>query len=644
MPQTRQLAAIMFTDIVGYSALMNKDEEAAFKLLQKNRELHKSAITEISGKWLKEMGDGVLASFNTVSDAVNCALKIQESCINDENISLRIGIHQGEVVFEDNDVFGDGVNIASRIEVLAPAGGIFVSESVSRNINNKKGIETRFVEEKKLKNIEYPVRIYEIIIGLEGNAKKVQISDQKTRDNSIAVLPFVNMSSDPEQDYLCDGLTEEILNILSQLDKLKVASRTSAFSFKGKNEKISQIGKELNVDHVLEGSVRKAGNRIRITAQLIKVNDGFHIWSERYDRKISDIFDIQDEIALAILDSLKVKLLGEEKVKILKHGTDDHKAYQLYLKGILNFHKFTPESFQKAIEYYNEAIEIKPTYAKAYAGMVSCYHILWIFSFLPPDQSAPFMQKAALKSIELDDQLAESQLALGRVKFWYEYDLVEAERRFEKSLQINPNIPDTLGQYGLMLSMSGDRTKALALGAKAVELDPFSPLANLDFTWIQFMCGEYEGMLEQALRMIEIHPNFYFSTACLGHYYWSQSNYGKAIEALELSMKQNYSQLTVSTLGCIYAVAGKKMEARKILSELHEMQKKTSVPNFCYAKIHAGLNEMELAFDYLEKAAVDRADYLVFLDGFRRANLIPTLTDNVQLLEYIERVGIPHHV
>ena len=317
MKSMRQLAAIMFTDIVGYTALMGEDEKAAFKLLEYNRNLHKSVVQEFNGKCLKEMGDGMLLSFDSASDAVLCARKIQETYLNEATAtSLKIGIHVGEVVFTSEDVFGDGVNIASRIESLTPAGSIYLSESVYRNIENKKEIFTDFVGEKTLKNVKYPVKIYKIRMEEHINPKVLEnpMTIAKSHsEKSIAVLPFVNMSSDPEQEYFCDGIAEEIINTLTHISQLKVIARTSAFAFKNQNVDVRIIGNKLGVNYLLEGSVRKVGAKLRIMAQLIKLADGTHMYSERFDRELSDIFEIQDEISLSIVDKLKIKLLKEEK-------------------------------------------------------------------------------------------------------------------------------------------------------------------------------------------------------------------------------------------------------------------------------------------------------------------------------------------
>src|SRR5688572_8873379 len=316
MSQTRQLAAIMFTDIVGYTALMGDDEQKAFELLKKSRELQKPLIEQNNGRWIKELGDGILASFYTVTDAVLCAGTIQQTCSSTPNLQLRIGIHLGEVIFEDNDVFGDGVNIASRLQAIAPVGGIWVSESVHNNISNKKGFRSQFVREENLKNVKEPVRIYEVSVDVAeqaatviSSAREIKVSPAK----SIAVLPFVNMSNDPEQEYFSDGMAEEIINSLSHLKDLNVAGRTSSFQFKGKNLDLRQIGKKLNVSYVLEGSVRKQGDRLRITGQLVNVDDGYHIWSEKFDRQINDVFAIQDEIALAITEKLLDSLLKKDR-------------------------------------------------------------------------------------------------------------------------------------------------------------------------------------------------------------------------------------------------------------------------------------------------------------------------------------------
>src|ERR1700733_3909077 len=296
MAQFRQLAAIMFTDIVGYTALMGEDEDKAFEILRKNRQLQKPVIEKYNGKWIKELGDGVLASFPAVSDAVLCASEIQNVCNGNNEFKLRIGIHLGEVLFENEDIFGDGVNIASRLQSIAPIGGIWVSESVQKNISNKKEILTRFIREETLKNVKDPVRIYEVITNHLSLENEIKDLARSFPGKSVAVLPFVNMSSDPEQEYFSDGISEEIINILAQIPSLKVPGRTSTFTFKGKNEDLRSIGQKLSVNTILEGSVRSAGNRIRITTQLINVQDGFQIWSEKYERILTDVFEVQDEI------------------------------------------------------------------------------------------------------------------------------------------------------------------------------------------------------------------------------------------------------------------------------------------------------------------------------------------------------------
>jgi len=291
MPSSRQLAAIMFTDIVGYTTLMGSDEQKAIAILDKNRTLQKPIIEEFNGRWIKELGDGVMASFNTVADAVNAAVKIQEACNAAKNFQLRIGIHQGDVIFETDDIFGDAVNIASRIQSTAKPGCIYISESVHNNVSNKKDIHSKFVKEETLKNVKEAVRIYEVTM-VNNSALTTENKAVTIPVNSIAVLPFANMSSDPEQEYFSDGISEEIINMLAQVPGLKVVGRTSSFSFKGKNQDLRLIGEQLSVKHILKGSVRKAGNKLRVTAQLINVADGYHLYSENFDRGIDDIFEI----------------------------------------------------------------------------------------------------------------------------------------------------------------------------------------------------------------------------------------------------------------------------------------------------------------------------------------------------------------
>jgi TolB-like protein/class 3 adenylate cyclase/Tfp pilus assembly protein PilF len=425
MPQTRQLAAIMFTDIVGYTALMGEDEQQAFELLKKNRALQRPIIEKFNGRWLKEIGDGVLASFPTVTDAVYCAATIQKTCEDHPELNLRIGIHQGEVVFEGSDVFGDGVNIASRLESLAPIGGILVSESVHRNLGNKKSIVSTFLREEQLKNVKEPIKIYSVQVeGVDSvvatelltakqqtfptatNLKRIgltslavivvlaivyflypsespdntQVVKSEVTDKSIAVLPFKNDSPDADNQYFADGMMDEVLNHLQKIAELGVKSRTAVEPYRNSSQSFETIAQELKVAFVLEGAVRKYGDRFRITTQLIEVESGNHLWSETYDGVFSDtIFVVQANIAKRIASSLNAVITPEVAAYIDKTPTTNIAAYDLYIKA--DYERFkhlttgrSTESAKAAHDLYNRALLEDPNYVLAITGKADLFH------------------------------------------------------------------------------------------------------------------------------------------------------------------------------------------------------------------------------------------------------------------------------
>jgi len=475
---THQLAAIMFTDVVGYTALMGKDEDAAFKLLEKNRQLHESTIKEFNGKWLKEMGDGVLLSFDAASDAVFCAKKIQEICRKEADFSLRIGIHVGEVVFQNADVFGDGVNIASRIESLAPAGCIYISESVLRNVENKKEIDTEFIGEKNLKNVKHPIRIYQVKIEEQSSHTALDESvaiPKRDSEKSIAILPFVNMSSDPEQDYFCDGISEEIINALAQINNLRVIARTSVFSFKGKNLDVRKIGETLDVSTLLEGSVRKAGNQLRITTKLVRVSDGSHLWSNRYDRELEDIFSIQDDIAKNVVNELKGILTNEEK-EVIRPQETVIEAYEYFLRGRQFFHQL---ALDKSKQMFEKAIEFDPGYAPAYAGLSDVHS--WLYEWgRGSDSNLVKAENYSRKALSLAPNTAESHSSYGFVlSLGKRYD--ESEKEFNEAIRLNPNSFAAFYYYGRSCFARGliDKSAKLFRQASKVRREDFQSVLLL---------------------------------------------------------------------------------------------------------------------------------------------------------------------
>jgi adenylate cyclase len=468
MSQLRQLAAIMFTDIVGYTALMGDDEQKAFELLEKNRELQKPIIEQFNGRWIKELGDGVLASFNTVSDAVHAAIKIQDGCKVSGLFLLRIGIHLGEVVFENNDVFGDGVNIASRIQASATPGTIYISESVQKNVSNKKDITTRFVREENLKNVKETVRIYQVFpenIQPAGYIHSTLHSAANINGGkSIVVLPFVNMSNDPEQEYFCDGISEEIINSLAQLDNLRVIARTSAFSFKGKNLDVREIGKMLDAKTLLEGSVRKAGNHLRITTKLVKASDGSHLWSHRYDRVLEDVFSIQENIAENVATALRGVLTNKEKEAIRRPETIIE-AYEYFLKGRQLFHQL---ALNKAKKLFEKAIELDPRYAPAYAGLADAHS--WRYEWVgSKDVDLVAAERNSQKALSLAPNLSESHSSRGFVlSLAKRYD--EAEQEFKEAIRLNINSYDAYYYYGRSCFGRGQIQESAELFRKAAEV------------------------------------------------------------------------------------------------------------------------------------------------------------------------------
>jgi serine/threonine-protein kinase len=448
---------------------------------------------------------------------------------------------------------------------------------------------------------------------------RAAITAKTEKRNSIAVLPFTNISAEAENEYFCDGLAEELLNALAKIEDLKVAARTSAFSFKNKNTEVSQIGKTLNVSTILEGSVRKSGNRIRISLQLINVADGYHLWSERYDREMKEIFDVQDEITLAVVDALKVKLFGEEKAAILKRYTDSPEAYELYLKGLYHCYKWTDEGFRKSIEYFEKALEEDPEFAPAYAKIADYYHFTSHIGLFSPHEIHPKWKAAAQRALEIDEGLADAHLAMAHIYFYFDRDWAKAEGEFERAIELNANSTDAHKYYGLFLASRERFDQAVAEGKKALALDPLSIAVNIVGGFIYLFVDRLDDALGLVRQMIELDSNAPQGYWVGGSLLMANGKYEEAVEAFQKSLSLGDNQMALAKLGCAYGLVGRRDEALKILDQLFEMRKCRYAAPFNIARVYAGLGDNDNAFEWMEKAVEERDADLVFLKRYVEA-------------------------
>jgi adenylate cyclase len=513
---TRKLSVILSADVKGYSLLMQDDEEATVRTITAYREVITNLIQGHHGRVVDAKGDNLLAEFSSVVDAVRCGVEIQKEVKvkNDElpekrRMEFRIGINLGDVIQDGDTIYGDGVNIAARLEGLADGGGICISGTAFDQVEGKTGLEFKYAGEQAVKNINKPVRVYRV--KTEGGVSNVVEHRESPlpATPSIAVLPFTNMSGDPEQEYFSDGITEEIITWLSKIPRLFVTARHSTFVFKDKVASIREVGQQLGVRYVLEGSVRKAGDRIRITAQLIEVETDQHVWAERYDRELKDVFAIQDEITMNIIIALQVKLTEGEQAALRVRGTDNLDAYLKVLLAGEYFRQFSKEGNISARQKYEEAIALAPDYASAYAGIAGSYMgEVWVGWSESPPHSLKLAMEYAQKCVTLDESFPDAHAVLGLICLvTRQWD--KAVEECELAVSLNPNSADNIVFLAMVFRTVGRVEEALALLNKAVRLNPMPPNHYLhEFGSCYRLMGRYDEAIGVLKRVLNRSPDY----------------------------------------------------------------------------------------------------------------------------------------
>jgi adenylate cyclase len=525
MSRSRRLAAILAADIAGYSALMGSDEARTVSDLKGHQAVVLPMVGEFGGRVIDTAGDGMLAEFPSVLNAVECAVAIQRKMVErnaavepERHMEFRIGVNLGDVIYDNDRIFGDGVNVAARLEGIAEPGGICVSGKVHDEIRARIGLDYEDLGAKQLKNIAEPVRVYGIRLDRAPKRTALALPDKP----SIAVLPFQNMSGDPEQEFFSDGMTEDIITDLSKVSALFVIARNSSFSYKGRAVKVQEIGRDLGVRFVLEGSVRKAGNRVRITAQLIDAGNGGHLWAERFDRDLTDIFSTQDEVVEKIVGVLAVKLTQGEEQRLRRRDTGNVDAYECWLRARSLLGRGTRDSIAQAKAMHRRAIEIDQNFAAPHAGLALAAISDYASGWSPdPAQSLDEAERWARRAVELNDQAPVSHMALGAVLLWrrdYEGALAESRRM----MALDPNFAQGYGASGLGLTYAGRAAEALEPLAMAMRLDPHYPDMLLHFlAQANFSLGKYEIAAQQLLERIARNPGTdasrMFLASCYGH-------------------------------------------------------------------------------------------------------------------------------
>jgi TolB-like protein/Tfp pilus assembly protein PilF len=626
------------------------------------------------------MGDGALVEFASAVDAVECAVAIQNGVAErqagepeDRRIQFRIGINLGDIIVEDGDILGDGVNVAARLEGLAEPGGICVARNVHNQIKAKLALAFEPMGAHRIKNIAEPVEVWRValdeaapklnprlaaslgprlaaatavVLLVAGGGAALWLrsdegappappqtvtpvatseatggAEQASLDKyRIAVLPFANISANPEDEYFSDGMTEEMISKLSRLHDLTVIARTSIMQYKDTGKSIAEIGRELRAGTILEGSVRKAGDRLRITAQLVDVESQGHLWSQDYDRTLDDVFAIQSDVAERVAQALQITLKPAEATQLAKAGTADLEAYNAYLRGLYHYNTWSKEGLEKSIQYFEQAIARDPDFAKAYAAKAFSYELLAEYGYLPADEAYPKLKEEAHRALEIDATTAEAYTALALAAGMYDRDWVRADEGYRRALELNPNSVVTHDWYGVIyLSPMGRHEEAFAHGQRAKELDPLTPYIRADLGWSYNHARRYDEAIAECEPILDIDPEFYFTYWCLGFAYWQKGMLEEAVAAYERGVELEPNDLNLKAdLAIVYAAAGKGDQAQKILEEYEEEARRHYVSPYALAMAHMAVGDLDGTFAWLDKMYDESSPVLVWMNEHAR--------------------------
>lgn len=644
MSQSRQLAAIMFTDIVGYTAMMQTDEKKVVAVVKHYNTTLEKLVTQYNGQVLNYYGDGSLCIFSSATDAVNCSLEVQKELRTDPVVPLRIGLHIGEVFFEDAKALGDGVNVASRVQSLGHENTILISEEIQNKIKNNDSIATTSLGHFDFKNVGKSMEVFALTNEglfvpqrkkMEGKLKnknvqkrnmitalsfilliaaaffiyKTLITGKTTagpRDKSIAVLPFIDMSPDKDQEYFSDGLSEELINALAKISGLKVAGRTSSFSYKGINKNLKTIGDELGVSTILEGSLRKSGNLLRITAQLINTEDGFHLWTETFDIELTDIFGVQDKITKAIITALNVHLLHDKEWA--PTAATNPKAYSSYLRARQKLSLRGIENLLEAKKLFEEAIKYDPDFAPAHSGLGRTLSIIPNFSIdFNAKELMSSAKQEARKALELNSNNAEALSVLGTIAAYYDWDWDAADEAFNKSLAISPNDAEMYNFIGDYYQIVLNKKLAIEMESKAVELDPLLGINYGNLAMAYYIFKDYDNVIKTANDFLSLDLQGFTSIGIIASLTWTYIKLNQFEKADEILKKLTENDPLIVEIKTSIAVA--KGDSNLAISNLRKM---TNHASSRLAELYLDLGMWDKAAESIEKAYASRDVTLVF--------------------------------
>ena len=627
----------MFTDMVGYTALTQSSESQAMGVLERHNRLMKPFFPRFHGREVKTMGDAFLVEFDSALDAVSCAIEMQRflhdynvSSRDDWKITLRIGIHIGDVVHSGSDIFGDAVNIASRLQPLSEPEGVCISDQVYGQVRNKIPQTLEKLAPQDLKGVRFPVDVYKVVMPWEEakGPEKVPRLDTKR----VAVLPFASMSPDKNDEFFADGLTEELIDRLAQVRELGVIARTSVMNYKGERKNASQIGSELKVGALVEGSIRKAGSRIRVTAQLIDANTEEHLWSSRYDRDLEDIFAVQTDIAEKVAAELKVHLVDSERHALEKKPTESTEAYADFLQGMQLVYKIEEVAIRQALSFFERAIERDAKFARAYAGLALCYNRLGMGGFVPWQEATKKGRATAMKSLELDPDLPEAHLRLAENMSMSD-DFPGERMEVRRTLELNPNLAEAYVQQADVATIEDDLPGVVRAYEKAYQLDPLSrAVAVLGSAY--FWAGRDREALDQWKKALPLEP--IRTNRRLFDYYASKNDLQEA-ERVVQELERMAPRVTGTYLnrGYLAAITGDTKTAREMIEKLEPTEGASHVAGFIYL----ALGDLDRFFEYMFRS-VD--DHTLPVADLRYNPLLEKARDDPRFAEIFRRVGLPY--